>query len=202
MSKPKLTDFDFSGSRGEECRLALFVAEVDFEDDRLPPGAWPDFKASTPFGSLPVLEIEGRGTLAQTNAILTFVGRSHGLHPQDNWDAAQHEALMSACEHLRHQISATIHLEDEEEKKSAREALAAGPLPLFGRSVEAQLGDGPFVAGQKINVADIKIYMVLRWVISGGIDHIPATAFSNYPRLMTLYESVSNHPKVSEWVSR
>ncbi|MEZ4270837.1 MAG: glutathione S-transferase N-terminal domain-containing protein [Myxococcota bacterium] len=63
MSKPKLTYFDFSGSRGEECRLALFVAGVDFEDDRLPKGAWSDLKASTPFGSLPVLKIEGRVAL-------------------------------------------------------------------------------------------------------------------------------------------
>ena len=40
MSKPKLTYFDFSGSRGEECRLALFVADIDFEDERLPRNRW------------------------------------------------------------------------------------------------------------------------------------------------------------------
>jgi glutathione S-transferase len=201
MSKPKLTYFDFSGSRGEECRLALFVAGVDFEDFRLK-GGWSDLKASTPFGSLPVLEIPGKGSLAQSNAILTFIGRSHGLHPTDTWEAAQHEALMSASEHLRHQISATNHIEDEGEKKTAREVLVAGPLPLYGRSVEAQLGDGPFVAGKQINVVDIKLYMMLRWVISGALDDIPNTLFSEHPRLMKLYESVSGHPKIAEWVNR
>ena len=35
MTKPKLTYFDAPVSRGEECRLALHLAGVDFEDDRL-----------------------------------------------------------------------------------------------------------------------------------------------------------------------
>ena len=68
MSRPKLTYFDFAGSRGEECRLAFHIAGVDFEDHRI---KGPDFAKlvdSLPFGALPVLEIEGKGTLAQSNA--------------------------------------------------------------------------------------------------------------------------------------
>ena len=34
MTKPKLTYFDTAGSRGEEVRLALWLAEIDFEDHR------------------------------------------------------------------------------------------------------------------------------------------------------------------------
>ena len=33
--KYKLTYFDVSASRGEECRMALYVAGVDFEDHRI-----------------------------------------------------------------------------------------------------------------------------------------------------------------------
>ena len=35
MSKPKLTYFDAPVSRGEECRLALHLAGIDFEDVRI-----------------------------------------------------------------------------------------------------------------------------------------------------------------------
>jgi len=35
MTKPKLTYFDAPVSRGEECRLALHLAGVDFEDIRI-----------------------------------------------------------------------------------------------------------------------------------------------------------------------
>ena len=91
MSKPKLTYFDFSGSRGEECRLALFVAGVDFEDNRLPHDRWSDLKDSTPFGALPVLEIEGKGRLGESNdnaelrrvkpGVYTVELKVHGAHP-------------------------------------------------------------------------------------------------------------------------
>ena len=35
MNKPKLMYFDAPVSRGEECRLALHIAGVDFEDVRV-----------------------------------------------------------------------------------------------------------------------------------------------------------------------
>src|SRR5262245_57839426 len=101
MSKPKLTYFDISASRGEECRLALHLARDDFLDNRVARDAWPGLKPTTPFGSLPMLEIEGQPPLAQSNAILALVGRRHGLHPEDAFEAARHEALMCHVEDLR-----------------------------------------------------------------------------------------------------
>jgi glutathione S-transferase len=41
MSKPKLFYFDAPVSRGEECRLALHLAGIDFEDERMPYGVLP-----------------------------------------------------------------------------------------------------------------------------------------------------------------
>src|SRR2546422_974663 len=96
----KLTYFDAATSRGEECRLALHVAGLPFEDERLTRDQWAARKASTPFGALPVLAIDGR-QLAQSNAILRFIGSQHGLHPVEPFEAALHESLMCAVEDLR-----------------------------------------------------------------------------------------------------
>ena len=87
MSKPKLTYFDAPVSRGEECRLALHLADVDFEDVRIKPADWPALKPTTPFGSLPLYEEPGHPVLAQTNAILVLLGRRHRLHPADDYTA-------------------------------------------------------------------------------------------------------------------
>lgn len=95
MSKPRLIYFDFAGSRGEECRIALHLAGVDFEDVRIPGADWPALKAKTPCGSMPILELTGKPPLAQSNAILVYIGRQYGLHPKDDLEAAYHEALMS-----------------------------------------------------------------------------------------------------------
>ena len=202
MAKYKLSYFDFPARRGEECRLAFHIAGVEFEDDRIPPSSWPERKPSTPWGSLPVLEVEGLGTLAQSNAILGYIGRCHGLHPSDPWQAARHEELMGAVEELRGQVTPTLRIKDPDQKRAAREQLAADFLPRWGANVERQLGEGPFVAGAKIHVVDLKLYMAARWFSSGGLDHVPSTVFTDCPKLLALERAVAGHERVAEWNAR
>ena len=80
MSKPRLVYFDFAGSRGEECRIALHLAGVDFDDVRVAGADWPARKPQSPFGSMPILELDGQPPLGESNAILVYIGRQHGLH--------------------------------------------------------------------------------------------------------------------------
>jgi glutathione S-transferase len=202
MSRPRLIYFDFAGSRGEECRIALHLAGIDFEDVRVKSDDWPAMKASTPFGAMPVLEIAGKAPLAQANAILVFIGRQHRLHPADAFEAARHEALMCAVEELRHAITPTLRITDPELKRQAREALAANELRTWGSQVERQLGDGPFIGGATLQVADLKLYMVVRWLTTGTLDHVPTTVFDHCPKLLRLYRAVGEHEGVKAWLAR
>lgn len=202
MSKPRLIYFDFAGSRGEECRIALYLAGVDFDDVRVPSAEWPLLKPQTPFGSLPILELPGKHPLAQTNAILVYIGRQHGLHPKDDFEAASHEALMNYAEDLRHNVGPILRIADEAQKRAAREELALNYLPMWGANLERQLSDHPFVGGDKLHVVDLKLYMIVRWFASGIVDHIPKTVFDHCPKLMRLYREVGAHPGVKAWIER
>lgn len=202
MTKPRLIYFDFAGSRGEECRLALHIAGIDFEDVRVKGSDWPAMKAGTPFGAMPVLEMPGQPPLAHSNAILVLIGRLHGLHPADNFEAARHESLMCAVEELRHTITPTLRITDPEQKRLARQALAANELHTWGGQVERQLGDGPFIGGSELRVADLKLYMVVRWLISGVLDHLPTTVLDHCPKLLGVYRAVGEHPGVKSWQAR
>ena len=202
MSKPSLTYFDFAGSRGEECRIALHLAGVYFDDVRVKNADWPPMRAPMPFAALPVLQIPGRPPLAHSNAILVFIGRQHGLHPADAFEAAQHEAMMSAVEELRHTITPSLRIADPEQKRAAREALAANELAAWGSQVERQLGDGPFVGGASLQVCDIKLYMVVRWLTSGALDHVPTTVLDHCPKLLRLFRAVGEHPGVKAWLTK
>jgi len=202
MSNPRLTYFDFAGSRGEECRLALHLAGAAFEDERLKLADWPQRKQETPFGSMPVLHIEGKGDLSECNAILVYIGRNHDLHPSDLWQAARHEELLSASEALRAKVMPVLSVKGDDERKKAREDLASGLLQTWGRNIEERLGDGPFVAGEKISVAALKLYMIVRWFASGGVDHVPADVFKDFPKLVGVYEAVKNHPKIAAWYAK
>lgn len=202
MSKPKLTYFDAATSRGEECRLALHVAGVEFEDVRIKREDWPALKPKTPFGGLPTLEVPGKPVLAESNAILVYIGRKHDLHPKDAFEAARHEAILSQGEVLRTTVGRTLRMNDPAEKKAAREDLAANFIPAWGQCVERQIGDGPFFAGAKIHVADIRLYMAVRWFANGTVDHVPATIFSPCTKLTRLFEAVRDHAGVKSWYAR
>lgn len=151
MSTITLSYFDLPGGRGEDCRIAMFMAGVDFEDDRISFADWPGRKDSTPLGALPVMTIEGKGTITQSNAILTYLGRSHGLHPTDLWDAARHEALLGASEDLRVAVVPTFYIQDPEEKKKAREELAKTKVRSWAALVEGEIA-GPYVSGSAVRV--------------------------------------------------
>ena len=203
MTKPKLFYFDNPFSRGEECRLAFVMAGADFEDCRLSRDQWAALKPKSPFGTMPYLEIEGRATIGQTNAILALVGRLHGLHPTDPYQAAQHEEMMCHVEELREKVGVTVYMEDPTEKKKAREALVAGFLPTWAANAEKHIvGSGPFFAGQKPSVVDAKLHMAVRWFNGGRVDHIPATIFAAYPKLNRVHDAVRDHHAVKAWYAK
>jgi len=203
MTKPKLTYFDAPMSRGEECRLALHLAGVDFEDERLKRDEWLARKPSSPFGGLPIFELPGHPPLGQSNAILTLVGRRHGLHPKDDFEAARHEAVMHHIEDLRAQIGVTMRMSDADEKKRAREQLVATYFPGWAASLERQIAeDGPFFAGSAVHVVDLKILMIVRWLRSGVLDHVPPTVVADYRKINRVHDAVDAHPAVRAWYAK
>jgi prostaglandin-H2 D-isomerase / glutathione transferase len=201
VTKPTLTYFDIPTSRGEECRLALFIAEVPFTDERLTRAQWDARKAQAPFGALPMLSQEGRPTLAQSNAILRMVGSQHGLLPADPWESARHEAVMCSVEELRAKLSPANRIKDPAEKKQAIDTLATGPLPEWAGQIEKQI-IGPFLGGTALSVADLKLFVVMTPLLTGRIDHIPPATFDPFPGLLALVAAVKAHPKIVAWSAR
>jgi prostaglandin-H2 D-isomerase / glutathione transferase len=201
MAQYKLTYFDFSASRGEDCRLALFVAGVPFVDNRIGREAWAELKAKVPFGAIPLLETEGKPPLAQSNAILSYVGRKYGLLPADAWEAARHEAILESVEEVRAALAPSGKLTDPAEKKAAREAFASGFLQTWGAQMEKQIV-GPFIGGAAISVADIKVYQIVHSFKSGTIDYVSPSVLGAFAKLSGVYDAVLAHPLVKEWQGR
>jgi glutathione S-transferase len=201
MSKLRVTYFDFAGGRGEDCRMALVLAGVEFEDKRLKGPDWAALKPSTPYGSLPLLDVEGKPTLAQSNAILSYLGRTYDLLPKDEWEAARHLAVMEAAEEFRALLDPSGKLKDDAEKKRAREELCAGPLRRWATQIEAQI-EGPFVGGSTISVADLKLFSVANWIKRGVLDFVPTTLLDDYAKLQGVWQAVGAHPKIAAWRAR
>jgi glutathione S-transferase len=200
MSKLVLTYFDLDGSRGEVARLAMHLAGIAFEDKRIAGKDWPAMRDSTPFQSLPVLEVDGK-VIAQSNTINRYLGKLAGLYPKDDWQAARVDEVMDAVEDLIIMIGSTFALEGEAKKK-AREALAAGSIAHFLRQFEARLkaGGGEWFVENRLTVADLKCYLLVRWLKSGMLDHIPADLVDQHAPLLAKHlERVESQPAIAAY---
>ncbi len=200
MPKLVLTYFDFDGGRGEAARLALHIGGVAFEDRRIPGKEWPSFRDQTPFRAMPVLEVDGK-VITQSNTINRYVGKLAGLYPKDDWQAALCDEAMDAAEDIGTRIGATIAL-GPEEKKKAREELAAGLIPRYLEQLQARLkaAGGEYFADKRLTVADLKVFLWVRWLKSGALDHVPADLPDRIaPLLVQHFERVGAHPKVAAY---
>ena len=181
--------------------MAFVVAGVEFEDNRIASSTWPSLKPNTPFGALPILEIEGKPAVSQANAILAYIGRKYELLPRDEWECLRLQSLLEAAEELRHSISKTFGIKDADELKQRRTELSEGPIRSWGANMERQLV-GPFAGGDQISVADIKLFVVVGWLKKGALDHVPTDVLDHCPKLQALFENVKSHPRVVAWYSR
>ena len=71
--------------------------KVPFEDAILTGDAWSSLKRETPWGQVPVLEVDGK-MLAQSRTIMAYVGRVTGLHPEDPFAAAKVDEFCDTVE--------------------------------------------------------------------------------------------------------
>jgi len=199
----KLTYFDFHGGRGEPARLALSIGGIAFEDERVPFSDWERRKPDTPFGALPTLERNGE-IVAQSNAINRYVGKLTDLYPSDPWQAALCDETMEAVEDISSMIVATLFL-PEEEKKTQRKALVEGPLPFYLTRLQRRLEErgGQYFAGERMSVADLKIFVWIRHLKSGALDHVPTDLVDRIaPKLAAHYERIKNEPGVKAYYAR
>jgi hypothetical protein len=78
----------------------------------------------------------------------------------------------------------------------------AGFLRAWARSAEKNILGEPFFGGEKLHVVELKLYMAVRWFIGGKVDHIPATIFAGYRKLMGVHHAVRDHAGVKSWYEK
>ncbi|KAI1711429.1 glutathione S-transferase 1 [Ditylenchus destructor] len=98
----KLSYFGDVRALGEPIRLLFHYVGQPFEDDRVDRIEWhKDRKAKSPFGKVPILEVDGgKLILAQSNAIARFIAEKHGLAGKDEVERARVDELQDSYKDL------------------------------------------------------------------------------------------------------
>lgn len=200
MSKLKLTYFDFPGGRAEPARLALHIGGIPFEDYRFAPGDFSEVRKTTPLNQVPTLHVDDV-QITQSDAITRYAGKLAGLYPQDDFQALMCDEVMGALEDINVKIGATFGMQGDD-LKSAREALAADALPRYLRWLQNQLENhgGQFLADNRLTIADLKAFVILRWLGSGKLDHIPGDLIGTVaPKLDEYMHRLADLPAIAQY---
>ena len=195
--------------RAEVLRVSLFISNIPFEDVRISreefinmikTGYLPNGK-KVPFHQLPVIEVDGE-IIGQTGAIARYCGKISNLYSNDNINAAKIDQIIDAATDITNLVSPTIREKDEHKKIEDRLLLKNKLLPRWFTYLENILSESTsdWFVENKMTIADIAMWRLLGWLISGIIDGIPTTIVDSYPKLKNIHTNVHHHPKVQEWM--
>jgi len=94
-----------------------------------------------------------------------------------------------------------IRIKDEVEKKRGTAGGRSGLSARVGAAVERQIGAGLYLAGAKLCVADLKLFVAVGAYLKGTIRLHSTDVFGAFPALR-LVEAVKQHPRVVDWYAR
>lgn len=132
----------------------------------------PEYLALFPQGQVPAIELADGRTLAQSNAIIRYLGRGSALLPDDAWTQGKidewlfweqysHEPYIAVCR---------FHMLYQGKPKDARETWRVERGERALDLLEAQLASSACLVGNTPTVADISLLAYTRVAHEGGFD--------------------------------
>ena len=204
----KIVYLDLPFWRAEVARLALFIADVKFEDLRISSAEFNYLQENgklmdgtlIPFNQLPVLVINSQ-SIAQTGGIARICGKLSGMYPEDIIEAGKVDQIIDTVTDINELLNPSMRENNPIKKRVMRAELTNKNLPNYFGLLENILSanNSNWFVGEKMSVADIAVWGMLGWITSGVLDDIPTSIVNPFKRLTKLYNEVSQIPRVMEW---
>nr|WRX05953.1 GSTS1e [Helicoverpa armigera] len=181
---------------GEANRLLMAYGGQEFEDHRISDEDWPAFKPNTPFGQMPVLELNGK-KYAKTSAISRYFGRKYGLVGDTLEDAMEIDQNIDCLNELRDKALSVAYEPDKElqERRHAEYSKTVYPQYLEKLSSIITENNGHIALG-KLTWGD--------FVVAGLIDYLKRMMrmpdlIEKYPAFQTVVDKVYAIPQVKAY---
>mmetsp|Transcript_10990 Transcript_10990/g.28675 ORF Transcript_10990/g.28675 Transcript_10990/m.28675 type:complete len:221 (-) Transcript_10990:393-1055(-) len=197
----KLTYFNLS-AKGEPTRLMFALGKVPFEDKRVTFEEWPELKSSTPFGQLPVLEVDGT-TIAQAGAIERFAAKLAHLYPSDPLEAAKVDQVVCFIDEFLPPFSSTMGISDPEAKANAqREATEKFKPKLAKLNEMVEKAGNDYLAGSKLTYADITAFCYVCFLFSGFFAGATMEVLNAFPAIASYRKRIASLPEVKAYYEK
>jgi glutathione S-transferase len=200
----RLYDYLASGN-GYKVRLVLKYLGAQYEviekDVKKSETRTPEFLTMNPNGRIPLLEIPGKGYLAESHAIISYLAEDSELIPKDRFDRAlmwqwlcfEQYNLEPNIGTVRYWVNSLKKTEAElgeklvEKRKNGYAALDVLEKGLAGKH---------FLVGNKYSLADISLYAYTHIAGEGGFD------LGKYPNIRAWCERIVRQSKWAPISSR
>ncbi|KAI8798287.1 glutathione S-transferase 7 [Biomphalaria glabrata] len=193
----KILYFDARG-RGEISRLVLAAAGQKFEDVRFTRETWPAEKPNTPFGQLPVLEIDGK-RYAQSVAISTYLAREFGFYGKTNLDGLQIDQVIQLGVDFWNAATKYFMESDAKKKEELLKNLKDVETPKYLTFFEKLLKDNKtgYFVGSGLTLADLFVYDLMYFLKKQNM--LPSQGF---PGLQELYNKVVSNNNIKAYLAQ
>ena len=188
--------------RAEASRVALSLANLDWEDVALNGELYASMKkgGELPWGMVPLLKTP-EGSLAESIAILRFLGHKCNLIPEDAFMAAKVDEFMDGIGPYFSILDGTFGIDDVAERTKAREALflpdAKGTTSMKMLEQKIKASPTEWIAGTtEMSIADLMVFTYAFGLFSGNFDGIHASILRGYPTLLGYHNTVALEPRI------
>lgn len=200
QNRYKLTYFDIQG-RGEVIRLCFRAAGVPFLDNRISGEEWQKLKEKTPYGGLPILEMEGQ-TFGESGAIMRWAARKFGLSGKTDADSLVVEAVLAQSISLLDNF-VTWHFCKDEDKKKELESKFREQCTSFCKCWEAAAKEHQassrtytYIVGNSLTVADLAMLQTVTL-----LQRFPDFDLTPYKKLLNNKKTVECVPTLKDYLA-
>ena len=185
--------------RAELIRWIFVQAGVPYEDKRIAGEEWAAFKPNTPFGTMPVLDIDGK-LLAGSGPIARYLAEELGLAGSNAIENCELASLYDVMDDLFAKLAGFFFEKDEARKATLKKDLDDTQLPKYLGILDKRIKDNGssegWIYGQKLTYADLRVALVSDVVVMiGGANVLDA-----YPDLAKLKATVEALPNIAKWI--
>ncbi|XP_060519304.1 glutathione S-transferase-like [Cylas formicarius] len=194
----KLTYFNLT-ALGEPIRFLFHYGGIDFVDNRIEKADWPALKPKTPYGVLPLLEIDGKQVLHQSVAIARYVAKVVNLVGKNDLENWEIDAAVDTVNDVRAKLAAAAFETDETRKAALFETLKDDTLPFFLSRLDSQAkANKGYLAVGRLTWADLFFVGILDFLnILAQQDLVAA-----YPNLQAVRKNVLAINSIKAWVAK
>lgn len=189
----------FQARGGAELIRWIFIqAGVPYEDVRLTKEEWAEFKPKTPYGVIPVLEIDGK-LYGGSGPIERYLAEQYGLAGSNSLENFELSTIYDVTRDLILRMM-VLQMEKEDARKAElKKELDETHLPKYLGILNKVITDNGsadgWIYGNKVTYVDMRIACMFDFVLKASPNALDA-----YPAIAKLKAAVEALPNIAKWL--